>query len=501
MKKAIVAGLGILMAASLTWAATLVFRAYSTVECGVNPRGLAVGDVTGDGIPDLLVANFGAKTFIGHDTPQTILDPQTCTLQLFSPSVSGLVLRDTIHTNFSPRGVAVADLDGVGGAEVLVTTYDAGKLQTYTWNNGKLHPIEENPQFDKPVGVAAGVLKAGGPVVVAVANFSANKVSLLAADSHGKLKGRVDVPVNAGPVQVTIGDVNGDGVKEIVAACIDAQKLDVISIPGDPGNLDLSKASVTRSLEVPAGSEPADLEAADLDGDGRVDLAACNFIANTLSIFRQGVDGFLTAQPPVPTRGQRCNGMTVGDLDRDGILECVVANRDSDLVDVFRADAAGVYALDASLKVSEDPESNLGPIEAAVIDVNLDGVPDVVVSHMRSNSLRILLRDVPAPTPTPALVGQPLSLDTTVAYPNPAKGKTRIRFTLEGPCDVTVQIFDLMGTRIWSQVIPAGATRTGENEITWGAVNLSQAPVASGTYMVTISASGKSVTRKVMIVR
>ncbi len=501
MKKSTILFAVLFLVASVVWAASLVFKSFSTVECGVNPRGIAVGDVTGDGVPDLLVANFGAPTFIGHDTPQTVLNPQTCTLQLFSPSASGLVLKDTVHTNFSPRGVAVVDLDGQGGAEVLVTTYDAGKLQTYTWNNGKLHLIEENPRFDKPVGLAAGSLKAGWPVVVAVANFSTNKVSLLAADDNGKLKGRIDIPVNAGPVQVAIGDVNGDGVKEVIAACIDAQKLDIISLPADLAEFDLSKAVVTSSLSVPAGSEPADLAAVDLDGDGRADIAACNFIANTLAVFMQGPDGTLAAKPVVSTGGNRCNGMATGDLDGDGVLECVVANRDSDSLAIFKAESAGNYILDSTPKVADDKETNLGPIEVAVIDVNRDGTVDVVVSHMRSNSLRVLLRDVPVPTPTAAPVGAPLSSDTTLAYPNPSKGRTRIKFTLEAPVDVTVQIFDLMGQQVWSTVIPAGATRIGENEIAWGAVNLSQAPVASGTYMVTISAVGKSVTKKVMIIR
>jgi hypothetical protein len=501
MKRTALSALTILLAVSAAYAAILAFHAFSTVPCGVNPRGLAVGDVTGDGVPDLAVANFGARTFIGHDTPQTVLDPQSCVLQVFSPSSAGLVLRDSVHTNFSPRGVAVVDLDGRGGAEVLVTTYDAGKLQTYTWNEGRLHQVEENPSFDKPVGVAAAPLRAGWPVVVAVANFSSNKVSLLAADAHGKLKGRVDVPVNAGPVQVSIGDVDGDGVREIVAACIDAHKLDVIGLPADLAELDLTKASVRISLDVPAGSEPADLEAADLDGDGRVDVATCNFIANTLSVFMQGPDGMLSARPVVGTGGNRCNGMTVGDLDRDGVMECVVANRDSDLVAVFRAEGAGNYVLDDDLKVADEKDTNLGPIEAAVLDANLDGTPDVVVSHMRSNSLRVLLRDVPRPTPTVEPAGAPLSSETTLAYPNPSKGKTRIKFTLMGPADVMVQIFDLMGVQVWSTLIPAGATRRGENELTWGAVSLSQAPVASGTYMVTLSAEGKSVTKKVMIIR
>jgi hypothetical protein len=88
--------------------------------------------------------------------------------------------------------------------------------------------------------------------VVAVANYATNKVSLLKVDASGKLEERVDIPVHAGPVQVSMGDVNGDGVREIVAACIDAQKLDILSLPADLKELDLSRVTVTSSLDVPS---------------------------------------------------------------------------------------------------------------------------------------------------------------------------------------------------------------------------------------------------------
>ena len=41
----------------------------TTLEAGMSPRGLAAGDVFGNGTLDLLVANFGSPTFIGQSTP------------------------------------------------------------------------------------------------------------------------------------------------------------------------------------------------------------------------------------------------------------------------------------------------------------------------------------------------------------------------------------------------------------------------------------------------
>ncbi len=471
------------------------------MDAGVHPRGLAVGDVTGDSLSDLVVLNFGAPTFIGNDTTQTLLSPETCKLQLFSPGSTGLIFRGSIQTDFSPRGAALANLDGKGGSEVLVTCYDAGKLQIFTWGQGGFTQWTETSGLAKPVGVAVSSFKAGGSLVVAVANYSTSKVSLFAVDSDGKTSNRVDVPVAGGPTKLAFGDVNGDGVKEIVVICITGQKIDILSLPADAAVSDLSKVSVTSSLTLPENSGPADLDVVDLNHDGRIDVAVCNFSANNLTVYYQNTSGVLVAEPLVATGGSHPNGMKAGDLDGDGIMECVVADRDSDLVDVFKADAAGHYVLQDSIAVASDSDKNMGPVEPGILDVNGDGALDLVTTHMRSKSLRVLIQDVPLPTPTPVAVIEAFSNENTKIFPNPSKGKAVIRFSLAQPGEVTLKIFDLTGQAIWSTALSASQTRGGFNEVLWNAVNQAQAPVASGLYVVEIAAEGNKVTRKVAIIR
>jgi hypothetical protein len=82
------------------------------------------------------------------------------------------IMQNTTLTGLHPRGVAIQDLDGQGGAEVLVTLYGAGELRTCSWNDGKLNLVQELPNFDKPVGVAAGSLKTGWPLARISHQFS-----------------------------------------------------------------------------------------------------------------------------------------------------------------------------------------------------------------------------------------------------------------------------------------------------------------------------------------
>lgn len=52
----------VLLNTTTTGAASLIFRAQVQFPTGTAPYGLAVGDINGDGKPDLLVANVGAST-------------------------------------------------------------------------------------------------------------------------------------------------------------------------------------------------------------------------------------------------------------------------------------------------------------------------------------------------------------------------------------------------------------------------------------------------------
>ena len=90
---------------------------------------------------------------------------------------------------------------------------------------------------------------------------------------------------------------------------------------------------------------------------------------------------------------------------------------------------------------------------------------------------------------------------TTLAFPNPSSGPVKLRFTLEKPSDVDVRVLDIAGQTVWAFRVPLGDTHAGTNEAVWQALTHGGSPVAAGTYVVKISAEGRSVTKKVFIRR
>ncbi len=472
-----------------------------SLDAGTSPRGIGTGDVFGKGTLDLVVANFGSPTFIGQSTPASLLAAQNSSLQVFAPSPGGLRLAATVPTASSPRGLSFLRPKGGDRAYILVTCYDANLLQVFGWQGGKFVKVDEAPTLKMPVGIAAGTTRRGGAPFVAVADYGADSLSLYPV-KNGKLGPRTDIPMPGGPIQVAVGDLNGDGFNEVAVACMNVNKIEILTVASD----DPSAYTHLETLALPDGSSPSDLRLADLNRDGKTDLVAADFSANRVLTYLQKPDGTLSAQAPLTTSGSHPNGLTVADLGGTQGPAILVANRDSDTLDIFQA-SGQQYQLARTLKVADDSGSGFGPVEVAVLDGEGQDGKIIVTSHMRSNTLKVLaVGGCPESTPTPSIGapagGYSFSQDTTYCYPNPAHGgDVKIRFDLPAPGAVSVRVFNLVGERVWSRDLGASQTQAGTNTLDWNLSNQAGQNLASGTYLCSVTAGDRTVTRKLAVIR
>jgi hypothetical protein len=93
----------------------------------------------------------------------------------------------------------------------------------------------------------------------------------------------------------------------------------------------------------------------------------------------------------------------------------------------------------------------------------------------------------------------PDGFDLQQNYPNPFNPDTRIGFSLRTASWVTLEVIDLLGRKV--QVLADGDFSAGEHEVTWDGRNRRGELVASGVYFYRIQVDGRSLTRKMMLMK
>jgi hypothetical protein len=128
---------------------------------------------------------------------------------------------------------------------------------------------------------------------------------------------------------------------------------------------------------------------ADLNGDGIPDLAVANHgqspsYAGTVSVLLGNGDGTFQAHKDYAT-GTYTTAVAAVDVNGDGVLDLVAANRSSDTVSVLLGNG------DGSFQVKKDYECGISPVSLAVADLNGDGLPDLITANNNGPTVSVLL--------------------------------------------------------------------------------------------------------------
>ena len=191
------------------------FDAYSVAfKGGVS---VATGDVTGDGRADI-VTGAGAgggphvKVFSGKD-----LFPTTAKMATTTPAA----VRNFMAFDPTYRGgvtVAAGDLTGDGKAEIVIGK-KSGPAEVAVWDSApkghRLFGIA--PVGGSGASVAVGDVSGDGKADIVVGTVAGGKSVVQTYDAGGKLEASRVAYSGAGGVSVAVQDIDGDGKKEVLA--------------------------------------------------------------------------------------------------------------------------------------------------------------------------------------------------------------------------------------------------------------------------------------------
>ena len=340
------------------------FQTSQEFPVGVRPRGLAVGQLNGDGRLDVAVTNTNDHNF------SVLLGNGDGTLQAARNFATGTF----------PRWAAIGDLQGDGFADLLVTSTGQDNLWLHRGlGDGTFQAymqLRTGPDPDIPAVVNLN----GDPALDVVLSVGATHVvSAFIGRGDGTFESNTTFVAENEPHSIDAGDVNNDGELDVVLLHSGSSRVAAFLGRGDGTFAPRLISTVT------AGTG---MMLADFDRNGSLDLAAADFAGPVGHVFvplGNGDGTFTTFQQSILTMGDRTNNVTIDDLDKDGNLDVVATNRDSNNISV----RLGMGGLTFQNPVHY-PVGTL-PIKVRSGDFNGDGRVDLAVGNFGTSNVSILL--------------------------------------------------------------------------------------------------------------
>ncbi|MGO4596698.1 S8 family serine peptidase [Terrabacter sp. 2RAF25] len=272
--------------------------AYTTTDSSLV-RSIAVTDLDGDGLLDVVVGtDAGIQVF-----------PQTAAHTLGSPQV----VPGTTGTTL----VKAVDLDGDSHVDLVqATATDVAALMAQSDGTWVRTVIDTAPAIELEVGDLDGDERPD------VATNHGRELHVLHNAADGWTTEVQTLLTDFDASGIEVADVNGDSLADLSA---------VTGGNSPSARLLVWHQKVDHTLAAPVVSGmpdiPGPLEAADLTGDGRLDLVSAHDSWSTASVMEQRPDGTLmppSTSPMVSSLHHDPSGLVLGDVTGDGRVDAVV---------------------------------------------------------------------------------------------------------------------------------------------------------------------------------
>jgi hypothetical protein len=275
--------------------------------------------------------------------------------------------------------VSLGDIDGDGDLDIVLARGRHWPLDNLILRNdgGGNFTTEKLPAAaDRTYSAALADLNGDGNLDLAISNDRPDRNRIFLNDGRGNFRsagtfGKAEWPTR----YITVADLNGDGHPDIIVA-------NRSSNPAKPMPsyvcLNDGKGGFPNEISLPTQSATI-IVAADLDGDGNNDLFVPHRDGGqSLILWNDGTGGFAAAPMPFGPSRSNVRAAAAADLDGDGIMDLVIGDA---MTGLFIHRGKGQRRFDEPVSLGEKSGA---PYAIGVMDMNRDGTPDVVVGRQKA---------------------------------------------------------------------------------------------------------------------
>jgi len=346
-----------------------LFLPYQAIPVGSHSEAVAIGDLNNDGRNDVVLS-----------TSYYFDPPNDYSIFVFSQDSNGELGEPTRYSAGNGKSVDIGDVNNDGRADVVVTANNA--VGVFIQNvSGGLEPMVTYPHTHNVFKVRIGDFNNDGRLDVATIEWGTGPInlSIFLQNNEGALNIPTSYPINrSGSGDLDVGDVNNDGLDDIVIGGKDLGYTGTISVLTQEQNGAFSLP--LHYDQEPALGEPSispqGIAIGDISNDSLQDIVASidgNSPRSKITVLLQ--NKLNTLDTPVAYPAYDLPGsIEIADINLDGRNDVIVVHGGWHSVGVFLQNSTG------ALLPYERYAVPYQPYGLAVGDINGDGANDIAIA-------------------------------------------------------------------------------------------------------------------------
>ena len=316
------------------------FPSYDDYFGGGTVVAIAVADFNADTLPDLALVNQSSNTIS----------------VLFGKPDGTFTGRQVYNVGTSPTAIAAADLRGTGKPDLVVTNAGDNSVSVL-FNNGSgvFGTLSTYSTGNHPGGIAVADLNGDQKPDLAITNTNDDTVSVLLNRGDGTFSSPVAYVTGPGPASIVAADFDGDGKPDFAIA--DSLTPENSKGPGLVSILlNHGDGTFGNRCDYVTGQHPTAVVARDFNADGKTDLA----VATNLDVF--GNISILTGQGDgtfLPgaayNEGFGLSSMLAADINGDGKPDLAVVSTINNTFFILKGTGNGTFQVQGTYGVDNGP--------------------------------------------------------------------------------------------------------------------------------------------------